>query len=456
MALASATPARKTIKKGLDVPIAGVPEQTIDAGQAVRQVALLGPDYHGMKPTMNVEVGDRVSVGDLLFVDKKREGVRFTSPATGTVAAVNRGAKRVFESVVIDVDAGSDEAADFSSVGADAGAGLAEKLNEAGLWTAFRTRPFNRTPELGSQPQAIFVQAIDTAPLAADPRVVIADRAPDFEAGLAAVASLVDGPTYLCQAPGEALPGSGAAGVEVAEFEGPHPAGLPGTHIHFLHPASRTRVVWTIEAQDVIAIGALLRTGRVDPERVVSLAGPQVRNPRLLRTRLGASLSQLVDGQLVAGDNRIVSGSVLNGRAGEAGGSFDFLGRFHRQISVLEEGTKREFLGWQKPGLNKFSVKGVYASAVTGRNQRFAMTTDRNGSLRAMVPVGSYEKVMPLDILPTQLLRALITHDTEEAQQLGALELDEDDVGLLTFVCPGKYDYGKILRQNLTQIELEG
>ena len=443
------------IKKGLDLPIAGVPEQAIDAAPSVTRVGLVGSDYHGMKPTMEVNEGDRVRTGDLLFVDKKKEGVRFTSPGTGTVVGVNRGLKRVFQSVVIELD-GSDDAVDFGADEACGGDDLEAKLNQAGLWTAFRTRPFSRTPDLGTRPSAIFVQAIDTNPLAADPAVVIADAQYAFEAGLKAVTTLTDGTTYLCHAAEAEMPGGDFAGVEAAAFSGVHPAGLPGTHIHKLHPVSMRRQVWTISYNDVIAIGRFLQDGRLPTERVVSLAGPQVRNPRLIRTRVGACLSELVDGQLVAGDNRVVSGSVLNGRAIESGGPFDHLGRFHNQISVLAEGNKREFLGWQKPGMDKYSVKKVYASAVTGRGQRFAMTTDRNGSKRAMVPVGSYEKVMPLDILPTQLLRAMITHDTEEAQQLGVLELDEDDVGLLTFVCPGKYDYGQILRENLTQIEKEG
>ena len=442
------------IKKGLDLPIAGVPSQTIDAGQAVTRVGIVGFDYHGMKPTMEVVEGDRVRTGDLLFTDKKKEGVRFVSPGCGTVAAVNRGAKRVFQSVVVDLD--GDEAVEFGADENCSGDDLEAKLNQAGLWTAFRTRPFSRTPDLGSRPQAIFVQAIDTAPLAADPRVVINERPYDFEAGLRAISTLTEGWVHVCHAPGDPLPGADLANVDADEFSGPHPAGLPGTHIHKIHPVSRTRTVWTIGYQDVIAIGELLKTGRLDTSRVVSLGGPQVRNPRLIRTRLGASVSQLVDGQVVAGENRVVSGSVLNGRAIQADGPFDFLGRFHTQLSILEEGNKREFLGWQKPGTDKYSVKSVYASAITGRGKRFTMTTDRNGSTRAMVPVGSYERVMPLDILPTQLLRAMITHDTEEAQQLGILELDEDDVALMTFVCPGKYDYGQILRENLTQIEKEG
>ena len=207
----------------------------------------------------------------------------------------------------------------------------------------------------------------------------------------------------------------------------------------------------------MIAIGKLFDTGKLSVERIISLAGPVVNEPRLIRTRLGASTSDLVDLQLCEVDRRVISGSVLSGRA--ATGPFAYLGRYHLQISALAEGREREFLGWQMPGFNKFSVKQVYASAMNklmAPEKRYEMTTDTGGSRRAMVPIGSYEEVMPLDILPTFLLRALITKDTDQAQALGCLELDEDDISLCTFVCPGKYEYGPMLRESLTTIEKEG
>lgn len=443
-----------TLKQGLDLPISGVPDQSIDPAPPVSKVAIVAADYIGMKPTMEVAVGDRVKLGQTLFTDKKTAGVKFASPGAGTVTEVNRGDKRAFQSVVVELD-GDDEVAfaSYSDLAAVTGEQVRENLIDSGLWTAFRTRPFSRTPAIDSTPRSIFVQAIDTNPLAADPNIVIAERQAEFQAGLVVLKKLTEGPVFLCKKPGELLPGEDVEGVRTEAFEGPHPAGLPGTHIHYLDPVGPSRTVWTINYQDVIAVGHLFTTGKLLVERVVSIGGPQVTNPRLIRTRLGASIDDLTAGQLEDGENRVVSGSVLSGRA--VSGPFAYLGRFHNQISVVEEGTKREFLGWQKPGADKFSVKKLFLGALNS-GRRFDMTTDRNGSLRAMVPVGSYERVMPLDVEPTFLLRSLIIDDTDQAQALGALELDEEDVALCTYVCPGKYEYASILRRNLTNIEREG
>ncbi len=442
------------IKKGLNLPITGSPEQRIELAPLATQVALWGDDYVGMRPTMLVQPGDRVQLGQPLFTDKKTEGVTYTSPAAGTVAAVNRGAKRKFLSVVIDVD--GDEAVDFgaSDVQAMSRDAVVEKLTNSGLWPAFRTRPYGRVPSPASQPHSIFVQAIDTNPLAADPVVVLADRNEEFVLGLLAIQKLTEGTTYVCKTPKAEIPGDGVKGVRVETFDGPHPAGLPGTHIHILDPVGPSKTVWYINYQDVAAIGSLLQSGRVDNRRVISLAGPLVKQPRLLETRVGAEIHALVEGQLdESRQPRIISGSVLNGRKVDA--DAHFLGRYSNQISVIEEGNHREFLGWQKPGLDKFSTTRVYASAAL-KDKKFDFTSTTHGSERAMVPLGTYERVMPLDILATQLLRALIVRDTEQAQLLGALELEEEDLALCTFVCPGKYEYGTILRDNLTTIEHEG
>lgn len=449
-----------TVKKGLDVPIEGAPVQEISPGPEITRVALVGPDYIGMKPTMLVQEGDRVKLGQPLLTDKKNPGFNYTSPGCGTVVEVNRGHKRVFQSLVIQLE--GDEEQTFTSYGdADlttlSGDQVRQNLAESGLWTAFRTRPYNKVPQLESQPHSIFVTAIDTNPLSADPLVIIRENEMAFIHGLQVIRHLTEGRVYLCQAPGVKVPGASLDFVFAEEFAGPHPAGLPGTHIHFLDPVSLEKTVWFIGYQDVIAIGKLFDTGRLSVERVVALGGPVVNEPRLLRTRLGASTSELVDLQLCEVDRRVISGSVLSGRT--ATGPFAYLGRYHSQVSALAEGRHREFLGWQMPGLGKFSVKDVYASAMfklINPGKRYPMTTDTGGSKRAMVPVGSYETVMPLDILPTFLLRALITKDTDQAQALGCLELDEDDISLCTYVCPGKYEYGSMLRESLTTIEKEG
>jgi len=442
------------IKRGLDIPIMGAPRQVIEDAPAVRAVALVGFDYVGMKPTMAVREGDRVKLGQLLFNDKKTEGVGYTSPAAGVVAAINRGARRALQSVVIDVE-GSD-AETFptcTSTSLPQAEDIRERLLRSGLWTALRTRPYSKVPAPRSEAAAIFVTAMDTHPLAADPALIIADQPEAFSLGQDLLAQLTAGKLYLCAAAGVQLPKGNAGNIEVAQFSGPHPAGLAGTHVHFLQAASATRTVWTIGYQDVIAIGRLFLDGHVFAERVIALGGPQVENPRLLRTRLGADLQALCAGQLKNGDNRIISGSVLGGRTVQGGTAY--LGRYHTQVSVLLEGRQREFMGWLSPGFNKHSTLGIYVSSFFG-SKPLPMTTNTNGSPRAMVPVGSYEKVMPMDILPTQLLRALLVGDTEMAQALGCLELDEEDLALCSYVCPGKYEYGPILRDNLTRIEKEG
>ncbi|MBP7823905.1 MAG: Na(+)-translocating NADH-quinone reductase subunit A [Pseudomonas sp.] len=443
-----------TIKRGLDLPITGTPAQRIEAARPVRSVAIVGFDYHGMKPTMNVQVGDRVKLGQVLFSDKKNPGVVFTAPGAGVVSAIHRGQQRVLQSVVIDLD--GDEQETFASYSAaqldtlDAQA-VRDNLQQSGLWTALRTRPYSKVPAVDAVPSSIFVTAIDTHPLAADPALVIAEQAEAFEQGLKVLSRLAR--VFLCKAPGAALPGENLSQVKTESFAGPHPAGLAGTHIHFLDPVSANKTVWSIGYQDVIAVGKLFTTGQLSVERVVALGGPVVEQPRLLRTRLGACLSELTAGELKPGNNRVISGSVFGGR--NARGAFAYLGRYHQQVSCLAEGNDREMLHYLRAGVNKHSVLNVFVSKLMG-GKRFDFTTTTNGSPRAMVPVGNYEKVMPLDILPTQLLRLLIVGDTEMAQKLGCLELDEEDLALCSYVCAGKYEYGPILRDNLTRIEKEG
>lgn len=439
------------LKRGLDLPVAGQPAQAVSEGPAVRSVALLGADYIGMQPTMKVAEGDHVVQGQVLFTDKKNPAVAFTAPATGRVRAIHRGARRVFQSLVIDIKEGSTEAQAFPAhavLDALTAAQVQEQLLASGLWTALRTRPFGRIPVPGSQPSSLFVTAMDTSPLAADPAVVINARQQDFNDGLTVLARLV-AKVFVCKAAGAAFQ-TGA--LPAHEFSGPHPAGLVGTHIHFLDPVSASKSVWHLNYQDVIAIGVLFREGRLDVSRVVALAGPQVKNPRLVRSRLGASLDDLVSDELAAGENRVVTGSLLAGRT--AAGVEAWLGRYHLQVSVLAEGREREFVHYLRPGLDRHSVFSIYLGKWVRRI--FPFTTSSNGSPRAMVPVGTYEAVMPLDILPTQLLRYILVGDTDTAQQLGVLELEEEDLGLCTYVCPGKYEYGPILRDVLTRIELEG
>lgn len=444
------------IKKGLDLPIAGAPVQEVETARPARFAALLGHDYIGMRPTMAVREGDRVRRGSLVFEDKKTPGVRYTAPVAGVVNSINRGAKRVLLSVMIEVDGDDAETFDpltTEQIRAADRTLLTERLIQTGLWTAFRTRPFSKVPPLGQVPHSIFVTAMDTNPLAPDVAAVVDPQVQAFDIGLDVLAKLTDGPVFVCHADGTNLPSGTAENIRSEAFGGVHPAGLAGTHIHFLDPVSASKTVWYVAAQDVVAIANTLLQGSLWNERIVALGGPGVERPRLLRTVLGASTEELTAGELVGPAQRVISGSVLGGR--EASGGEAFLGRYHQQISVLPEDHERKFLGWLSPGWNLHSVFPIYISTWLRRAPlRFSTTT--NGSPRAMVPIGTYERVMPMDILATQLLRALLVEDLDSAIALGCLELDEEDLALCTYACPGKYEYAPALRTVLTTIEREG
>lgn len=442
------------IKKGLDLPITGEPRQEVVDSPMISTCALLGQDYVGLKPTMAVKEGDSVAAGQLLFSDKKNPAARVVAPISGQVTAIHRGQKRVLLSLVIESD-GESRTQEFKSFekrqiqdwSADKAKAL---LIESGLWTGFRSRPFGKVPREDEQPRAIFVTAIDTHPLSADPKVIIQASQDLFDKGLEIIKKLTDGKVFLCTRPDEKF--HNVAGVQHETFAGPHPAGLVGTHIHFLSPVSEKNRVWYLNYQDVIAIGLLFTSGQYDGTRIVALAGPQVEKPRLIKLPIGAKLEQVVAQQLKSGENRVISGSVLGGVHGR--GVKAFLSRYHLQISVLLEGRERGFIEYLSPGREKHSVARIYLSQFA-QHLKLPMTTTTNGSERAMVPIGMYERIMPLDLLPTQLLRSLIVGDIESAIELGALELEEEDLALCTYVCPGKYEYGPILRENLTRIEQE-
>ncbi|HBA64760.1 MAG TPA: NADH:ubiquinone reductase (Na(+)-transporting) subunit A, partial [Methylococcaceae bacterium] len=289
--------------------------------------------------TMLVAEGDKVKLGQVLFSDKKNPGVNFTSPGAGIVKAINRGAKRVLHSVVIELKGNEAESfakykdSELDGLSADQ---VKENLIASGLWVALRTRPYGKAPAIDSRPSSIFVTAIDTNPLAADPSIIIKERSADFTNGLAVIAKLTDGKVYVCKAPGADMPTGNVSSVTVAEFSGPHPAGLPSTHIHFIDPVNANKSVWHLDYQAVMAIGSLFTTGKLNVERVVSLAGPTAKKPRLLRTRVGACLSELVAGELMDGENRVISGSVIYGH--KAADWSDYLGYYSNQVSVLKEG----------------------------------------------------------------------------------------------------------------------
>lgn len=443
------------LKKGLTLPLKGQPDERIDVFDKTVRVAVLGSDYVGLKPTMLVQEGDVVKIGTPLLEDKKNPGVVITAPAAGVISAINRGAKRALISVVISVD--GEAAQHFESVQETELSELTEQqvrqtLQKSGQWAAFRTRPYGKVPAIASAANSLFVNAMDTNPLAVDPQLIIRQHAGDFANGITVLGQF-GVPVYVCQAQGGKLPDLPAAMAKMVNFSGPHPAGLSSTHVHNIDPVNAKKTVWTIGYQDVIAIGKLFVSGRLWTRRYVALGGPLVNSPRVFASRLGANISELIAGRTVEGKARVISGSVFNGHT--AAGNVDFLGRYDNQISIIEENDNREFMAWIAPGLRKFSALNVFVSSFI-KPKAFDINSSQNGSPRAIVPIGVFEKVMPLDILPTPLIRSILVKDTDAAQELGCLELVEEDLALCSFVDPGKHDFGPVLRSTLTQIEREG
>ena len=442
------------LKKGLNIPITGVPKQVIDETKIPNSVAILGPDYNGLKPKMFVNVGDKVERGTPLFCHKDNPEVPFVSPCKGFVKEINRGEKRALLSVVIDIENIEDKGVSITKLHSKEKSKkdfIKKCLFDSGLWTSFLTRPYSKIPDSNSEPASIFITAMDTEPLSPDADIIIKNDIKSFEEGVKKISILTEGKVFICKKENSDID---IDNFETYEFAGPHPAGLSGTHMHFLDPPNANKIVWSIGYQDVIAIGKLFLDGFIDIYRTISIAGPLSKNPRLIKTLVGASFDDILEGEYPKSENcRIISGSILSGF--HATGDMAYLGKYSRQITIIKEDKDKHFFGWIKPQPNKYSVMPVLLSAFSFF-KLFNLTSNLNGGRRAMVPTGVFETLMPQDFLPTQLLRALLVMDTDVAQSLGALELDEEDIALCTFACPAKYEYGTALRDSLTKIEKEG
>lgn len=423
---------RFNVKKGLDLAIGAPPRSDTADVRNAADVALLGRDFPGVKLEVLHEEGTRVRAGEPVLRHRHRPEIVFTAPASGVLAAANRGARRTLVSLRIHRDSDGD-AIEHGIPAEPDRSSLRALMRASGSWTALRTRPFARIPDAKGEPQALLITAIDTEPLAPDPIAIIGRHAAQFSRGLAVLGKICVAPLYLCRAPGALIDIGDAARVGVAEFGGPHPAGLPGTHVHSLCPIGFDGAeAWYIGYQDVISLGYLVTTGSCWFEREVALAGPAVRNPRVLRVPLGAAIHELVAGELEAGPVRVLSGSALSGHV-----AFDaeaYLGQRHRQITVLPEAKPERGLRWRRT---------VFDTALGGRPGPLVPTADLN-------------RVAPPGILPVPLLRALLVGDVDRARDLGALELVEEDLALLGYMCPSKTDYGPLLRGVLNKLQQEG
>lgn len=442
------------IRKGLDIRLKGEAEKVLVQADPAKVIAIKPTDFHGLVPKVLVKPGDTVKAGTALFADKYNERVLFTSPVSGEVADVVRGEKRKVLEVRILADS-QQRHEDFgvsepSTLNRET---IIQKLLKSGAWPVIRQRPFDVVANPAQEPKAIFVSAFDSAPLAPDMDLVVRNHGADFQTGLDALAKLTKGKVHLGvsdrTAAREFLD---AKGVVRRTFSGPHPAGNVGVQIHAVSPINKGELVWTVGVQDVILIGRLFRQGKLDASRVVAVTGSEARNPKYVRTVIGAPMKDIVG--KVEGKVRVISGNCLTG---DNVGADGYLGFYHTQVTLLPEGDEPKFFitdGWAAPGFDKFSANRSFPTWLMP-GKKFAPDTNQNGEERAFVMSGQYEQVFPFDIYPVHLLKAILVNDIEQMEKLGLYEVAPEDFALCEFVCTSKINSQSIVRDGLDALKKE-
>lgn len=484
-----------TIRKGLDLPIAGAAEQRVISALGIKVYALKPTDFVGLTPRLTVEEGTAVAVGDALFVDKHDERIRFTSPVSGQVKAIVRGEKRRLEAVV--VEAGEERHNAVYDIPRNADE-IKVLMLRCGLWTMLRQRPFGVIANPDDTPKAIFVSAFDSAPLAPNYDFVLQGKEAFFKKGLETLSQLTKGKVHVCFRPEafSSLPPvrsvspSGLRGAELCGatrqstgqiithlVKGPHPAGNVGTQIAHIDPINKGEVVWTMNPQDVAMLGELVSTGVYHPEKVIAVAGPQIKNPHYYRIKAGACMASIVADQVLnpeypkmesneaARENRIISGNVLSGTQIAADG---FIGAYDSMLSIIPEGDYYDFMGWLMPGFKKYSYSRTFLSGFLPKSTfkplglripRFSsfwkFDTNTHGDVRPLVFTGNFERVFPFDIYPTQLIKACMVGDIDLMEQLGIYEVEPEDFALCEFIDVSKIEIQHIVRQALETLRKE-
>jgi len=434
------------IKKGLDIPLKGKAEKVFGQTQLPGLFAVKPTDFHGLTPKMAVREGDPVKIGSVLFFDKYHPEIKFVSPVSGTLKSVNRGERRMILEVIVEND-GKDTFVDFgkanpASMQRDA---VIERLLESGAWPYFRQRPYDVIANPQDTPKAIFISGFDTAPLAVDTEFALSGEEEAFKVGLEVLKKLAPEVHLSLPANSGSKVFSGLSGVNVHFFEGPHPAGNVGVQIHHISPINKGEKVWVILPQDVVSLGHLFQSGYHNFSRVIAVAGSEVKKPAYFRYRLGASVKELLTGNVNEGSLRVISGNVLTGEKIAEDG---YLGFYHNLVTVIPEGDEYEFLGWAMPGFGKFSMSRTFFSWLF-RNKEYRLNANLHGGLRAIVMSGQYDKVLPMDILPEFLIKAILTEDIDKMEQLGIYEVVEEDIALCEFVDTSKLELQSILRKGI-------
>ena len=442
------------LQKGLDIPLIGKADKIISPVAVPDHFGVSPSDFPGLIPKLDVRPGDKVKAGSALFHDKLRPEILFTSPVSGTVLSVERGERRKILEVIVEKK--GDEYVDF--VKTDPGSLSPERIKEmlisSGLWPAIRQRPYHVVAKPGDKPKSVFISGFDTAPLAPDYNFIIENSDNKlFLTGIKAVSKLTDGKINLILNGKEKAPAlfADCPDVEISYFSGPHPAGNVGIHIHHLDPLNKGEVVWFVNLQDIYAIGRLFTEGRYDPERIVALTGSEVVKPQYYKMLSGSSVANIVKDNVKPGSLRYISGNVLTGCKISAGG---FLGYYDSQITVIKEGDHFEFFGWAAPGADKFSFYRTFLSSLLP-SKSFSIDTNLHGGERAFVLTGQYEKVVPMDIYPMNLFKAILAEDIDLMENLGIYEIAEEDVALCEFICPSKTEIQYIVRKGLDLMKKE-
>lgn len=443
------------IRKGLDINLVGSANKALAKAPASLTYALMPDDYIGVVPKMLVKVGDAVDAGSPLFFDKENPDVVFVSPVSGTVTDVVRGDKRKLLSVVVTAD-GANRAIVFSDgAGSISSAQAREMLLKSGLWSCLKQRPFGTIARPDGQPKAIFVSGLDTAPLAPDLNFAVQDQADMLKAGVNFL-KLITGVDVHLTVDAELQRGvlKDIDNVVRHTISGPHPAGNVGVQIAAVSPIGKGDLVWTVDIQHLAMIGRLAVHGTVDMTKVVALAGSGVRKTQYLRIVSGASVESLLAGNINAGNYRVISGNPLTGSTvcESMAGITGHIGFYHNQLSVIPEGDKHELFGWAMPRLHRFSFSRSYFSWLQGGKASYDLDTNTNGGSRAFVMNGVYERVMPMDIYPVYLLKAIMAGDIDKMENLGIYEVIEEDMALCEFVCPSKIEWQSILREGINKM----
>ncbi len=438
------------LKKGLDIKLLGVSEKIFIKSSLSNTYAIKPTDFSVVVPKLDVQVDDEVLAGTQLFHDKKNPKIVFVSPVSGKVEAINRGERRKIIEIIIKTDneikykQSREFGIELEKISKNE---LTDKLLQAGLWPFIRQKPFNIIANPDDDPKAIFISGFDTAPLSPDYDFILHNEEKSFQKGIDALSKLTSGKIYLsvnAEFPVSKLYKQ-VKGLEIYKFLGHHPSGNVGIQIHHISPINKGEKVWFVNPQDIVTIGRFVETGIYDASKTIALCGSEILKPRYYKIINGTSIKNIIKDNTTQNKLRFISGNVLTGTKIPANG---YIGFYDSQITVIPEGDQYQFMGWAAPGFKKFSNSRVFLSALTP-NKKYKLNTNLSGEERAFVVSGQYEKVLPMNIFPVFLLKAILANDIDRMEKLGIYEVCEEDFALCEFVCTSKIKVQSIISKGI-------